>query len=57
MLFDTILPAILDVYNGLGGLGAYPDSLSDRQSKECYLYFTDHQYKICISQGSPEKQN
>ena len=54
ILFNIIIPAILDVYNGPG---TSPDSSSDRQSKEYYYHFTDHQYNICISQGYPEKQN
>ena len=50
ILFNIIIPAILDVYNELG---TSPDCLSDKRSKHYYLHFTDHQYNICISEDSP----
>lgn len=41
LLFSSIIPTILDVWNELG---ISPGSLSDRQSKDYDLYFLDHQY-------------
>lgn len=52
-LFNIIIPAILDVCNGLGTLS---DFLSDRQRRDYHYHFTDHQYNICISQFSIETE-